>query len=338
MALARIITRSHACSRELALDLLSRGYTVEIVSPDAIPDDFADLELRVEEDPGNQLVATVEAHNDGRTSSLEFLHYLKAPMPDFVRRPMESGESPAPATAPAPSIGEPIVVTGESPGEVSRAADQAVIASPEIANRAEAQTGVISLSETHLLGEVPGELPIEGAAIAAVRMERAAGEELRQTEVPRPDFLRWRFTGRFWRTVLVASIVIALAALLAFGVGRNRRASTQSNAVALHEQTATVPEQTSVVNAVDSTKASANAAVQIPPSTISRQHGDEVVADNTVTYLDKRLAPDASTVHNKRRRAGPHLARHHRGHSRRGQIIAANKVTYLNKPAVTSAK
>jgi hypothetical protein len=87
MALARIITRSHTCSRQLAFDLIARGYAVEIVSPDAIPDNLADLELRVEEDPGNQLVANVEAHNGEHTASLEFLHHLKAPMPDFIRRP-----------------------------------------------------------------------------------------------------------------------------------------------------------------------------------------------------------------------------------------------------------
>src|ERR1700687_2955792 len=93
MALARIITRSHLCSRELALDLIARGYAVEIVSPDSITDNLADLELRVEEDPGNQLVASVEAHNGERSVSLEFLHYLKAPMPDFIRRPPEAHEA-----------------------------------------------------------------------------------------------------------------------------------------------------------------------------------------------------------------------------------------------------
>src|ERR1700676_4731166 len=96
MALARIIPRSHSCSRELALDLIGRGYAVEIVSPDSIPDNLADLELRVEEDPGNQLVANVEAHNHNgeRTASLEFVHYLKAPMPDFIRRsPREIGRA-----------------------------------------------------------------------------------------------------------------------------------------------------------------------------------------------------------------------------------------------------
>ena len=86
MALARIITRSHACSQQLALDLLARGYAVEIVSPDAIPDDLADLELRVEEGPGDHLMANVTAREGERSTSFDFTHHLKSPMADFVRR------------------------------------------------------------------------------------------------------------------------------------------------------------------------------------------------------------------------------------------------------------
>src|SRR5208282_1281280 len=93
MALARIITRSQECSRELALDLLARGYAVEIISPDSIPDNIADLELRVDTVLGNQLVASVEAHHGERSASLDFLHHLKAPMVDFIRRPPEPRES-----------------------------------------------------------------------------------------------------------------------------------------------------------------------------------------------------------------------------------------------------
>jgi hypothetical protein len=54
MTLARIITHSNLCARELAFHLLGRGYAVEIVSPDSIPDNFADLELRVDADSGDQ--------------------------------------------------------------------------------------------------------------------------------------------------------------------------------------------------------------------------------------------------------------------------------------------
>jgi hypothetical protein len=87
MALARIISRSHQCSRELALDLLARGYAVEIVSPDAVPDNLADLELRVEADAANELAGSAEAHGVAHAAVLDFVHHLKAPMGDFIRRP-----------------------------------------------------------------------------------------------------------------------------------------------------------------------------------------------------------------------------------------------------------
>ncbi len=87
MPLARIISHSHEHCRELAVDLLARGYAVEIVSPDRIPDNFADLELRVDADTPNALTANVAAHTGEHSSFLDFVHHLGAPMGDFVRRP-----------------------------------------------------------------------------------------------------------------------------------------------------------------------------------------------------------------------------------------------------------
>src|SRR5580658_5463506 len=131
MALARIITRSHACSRELALDLLERGYAVEIVSPDSIPDNIADLELRVEAGPGDQLIASVEAHDGARPASLEFVHHLKSPMVDFIRRPPEAAEALHFLEEPVSFNAEPTIEDVEMPAEnweplpevVSRAAE-----------------------------------------------------------------------------------------------------------------------------------------------------------------------------------------------------------------------
>jgi hypothetical protein len=111
MALARIITRSQECSRELALDLLARGYAVEIVSPDKIPDNIADLELRVDTAAGDQLIASVEARDGERSASLDFVHHLKAPMVDFMRRSPELRKA---AYFPA----EPVSFDAESSGEV----------------------------------------------------------------------------------------------------------------------------------------------------------------------------------------------------------------------------
>jgi hypothetical protein len=118
MPLARIISRSLQCSRELALDLMARGYAVEIVSPDAIPDGFADLELRVESDDVNDVTAAVAARDGGHVASLDFIHHLKAPMSDFVRRSPESASVPAQPVSvsvepPLPKAGEPSVPAAE---------------------------------------------------------------------------------------------------------------------------------------------------------------------------------------------------------------------------------
>src|SRR5208282_6651961 len=126
MALARIITRSHAYSRELALDLLARGYAVEIVSPDAIPDNLADLELRVDAAPGDRLIASVEAHNGGHSASLEFLHHLKAPLVDFIRRPPEPRESARSPEEPVSLNAGPNIEDVELPAEAPQPLPKAV--------------------------------------------------------------------------------------------------------------------------------------------------------------------------------------------------------------------
>src|ERR1035437_230291 len=126
MALARIITRSHACSRELALDLLARGYVVEIVSPDKIPDNIADLELRVDAGPGDRLTATVEAHDGERSASLEFLHYLKAPMVDFIRRPPDAPEVVRFSEQPVRFNAAPSIESVGLPAEVPQPAQKIV--------------------------------------------------------------------------------------------------------------------------------------------------------------------------------------------------------------------
>jgi hypothetical protein len=77
MALARIITRSEVCSRELAFHLLGRGYSVEVVSPDSVPANKAELELRVETDSSGKLTANVVARDGERSASLDFVRQTK---------------------------------------------------------------------------------------------------------------------------------------------------------------------------------------------------------------------------------------------------------------------
>jgi len=82
MAFARIITRSHQYAEKLALDLLARGYAVEIVSPDAIPESPADLELRVEAgEPSGQLNTDIR-----QAKASEYVQRLKPMMADLLRK------------------------------------------------------------------------------------------------------------------------------------------------------------------------------------------------------------------------------------------------------------
>jgi hypothetical protein len=81
------------CSRELALNLLTRGYAVEIFSPENVPDNTADLELRVDIGPGDQLIASVQARDGEREASLEFVRHLKEPTVNSLHGLSELGEA-----------------------------------------------------------------------------------------------------------------------------------------------------------------------------------------------------------------------------------------------------
>lgn len=87
MALARIITRSHQYAQQLALDLLARGYAVEIVSPDATPSGPADLELRVVAGGAEAAGQVTEGREpDKKSRSIEYLQRLKPMMADLLRK------------------------------------------------------------------------------------------------------------------------------------------------------------------------------------------------------------------------------------------------------------
>lgn len=111
MTLARIITHSDFSARELAFHLLGRGYAVEIVSPDSIPDNFADLELRVDADSGDQLVASLAAYEGQGSSALELVGLVKTPLEKTKLTPSAVGELPCSLDNPveikvAPSIAD----------------------------------------------------------------------------------------------------------------------------------------------------------------------------------------------------------------------------------------
>jgi hypothetical protein len=371
MALARIITRSQKCSRDLALDLLARGYTVEIVSPDKVPDNLADLELRIEDGPENQLVANVEAHNGERTASLEFVHHLKSPMGDFVRRP--------------PKLGEAIRVSSESGSFNGTSGFKGVelpVEAPQLTPK------VISpATETPLKRElhhriVPEEVTLTASkVVSSPRVKPAAfvvEDAVENADVPRsspitlPTHLASAeaagrsdpFAGWSWRVALTFAGVVLLAVVLAFSARRTGKAGAQASealpggtgaastgvspmsAVKAENDSARDQSQASVValpapapgSQENSSQAPREAhGAKLPASTANPGTGgltkpNGLIARDTVTYLDKRFEPAQKT-----KSAGVPAFRHRRPPAH-GDLIAPNTVTYLHRPAPKDTK
>jgi hypothetical protein len=369
MALARIITRSHACARELALDLLARGYTVEIVSPDKIPDNLADLELRVDAGPGDQLVATVETHNGERSASIDFVHHLKSPMTDFVRRPAEPVEIFRIPEEPVSLDAEPTVEYIELPAVPLFAS---VSEAPEVPVLPESNSELIDDSVS-LVHEAAQPERFESAVIEPATFESIASEPTPHapTVAPQPETHRARPAGWFWQPALTFAGAIMLALILGLLVHRTGKAAALiSRSAAPPDKVLAAPIEAKSVSVPSAVKnpdetplkvlapkqpsvATIEPPVSKPPAARARavkapaskdmtttkarevhKHGDELVAHDTVTYLDPRFKP-APKSNSAKHAATKHPAP--RKHS--GGVIAANSVTYLNNtPAQKPAK
>ncbi len=325
MALARIITRSHTSSQELALDLLARGYAVEIVSPDRIPDDIADLELRVDTGPGYHLFAAVEPRRGERSATLDFVHHMKAPMEDFIRRAPLPGE---PESVPEVHVShsEPGTQAAESPAQPPQLAVHTV--SPAVEPR------------------VPPSLPVP-QPIAKPTLPRPT------LVPPRPDSLVRRHPpGWFGQTALTFASVVLFALFVGFGIHRTGKAFSPRSASMPTERVAAASTEMSFLSLppadpqpiskspADSGPASKNSrvapaasATPSPAPEISRRHPDDLIARNTVIYLDKSFEPPTAKLkhpnHSAKRnpRSRPH-----------GGVIAANSVTYLDPSRPKPAK
>ena len=397
MALARIITRSHPCARQLALDLLARGYAVEIVSPDAIPDNIADLELRVEAAPGDQLIASVEAHDGAHSASLEFVHHLKAPMVDFIRRPPEPLE-PVPAVHfPAQPVhfnAKPSIEKVELPAEAPHLPPEPVSPAAEIPCHPgfDPKTSSPPISPPEPLPSLPVEPPSHFAAEASTIAKPIARPIAKPIAKPTTTpstmgrtwtiRLKWQplLSGRsvawHWRAALSFAAVALVAMVLGFGIRQTDKASADpssgaSSGSALTEKVAAASADLGLLSAADAGKDSGQlrasamslptirpalksegnsghapkdsripkAAAGAPTATartgIPRKHGDDLIAPDTVTYLDHRASNKAIPTAEP---AKPSARRHPSSRKHRG-VVAANSVTYLNnKPATKPAK
>jgi hypothetical protein len=360
MPMARIITRSETCGQQLALDLIARGYGVEIVTPDSVPDKFADLELRVEENSG-KLVASVEAHNGGRSASLDFVHHLRAPLADFGPRTPESVEvvylSGGPLSLDAGPSFKQVPLLAKVPPPVIKA-----VSAP-----------APSVSAARPKSDPPDPPPVAPIPANSVRSRLVETVAVARTHVvstngaraiisPKPAVRLTRPSAWQLRTTVATAGMLALALVLALGVGRFGKSSTavpeagsakvavpsiDSNALtADFGNTGTTAEDAVVrasmidktiiaktvngktvngktvngttVNGTTTHGTTIRAATINDKTERSRQHGDGLIARDTVVYLDASRQP-----------------------ARKAQVakgVAANTVTYLSKPVPKPAK
>ena len=309
MALARIITRSRPCSRQLAFDLLARGYAVEIVSPDSIPDNLADLELRVEEDPGNQLVASVEARNGERSASLEFVHYLKAPMPDFIRRPPPEPHKEVhfpepPVSFNAEQSDEDVELPADAPQQVSTAVsptakilDDSKL-DPELDPKPDSVEGARLILQPDPLPSLPVDPPGHDAVeVSATARPMIAKQMIAKQMIAKLAIARtvreweWRDLPAgwsFWRIALTVLSAVLLALVLGFGMRRTSRASAAQNSAA-------ASTDMNSVNATGHNKDAGKNPVP-PPANKSEQNSNYMPKESQVAKTAAATADSGAVV------------------------------------------
>lgn len=344
MALARIISRSHQCSRELALDLLARGYAVEIVSPDAVPDNLADLELRVDSGPGDLLTASVETHNGAHSSSLEFLHHLKSPMVDFRRRPPNASE---PISRPAAPLvkAEPIAVSKV----VEKVADLPARSAENSPRTSEPMRQMPPILPATVVSPPPIALPQSARivlteprvtlkpAVAAALPKAKSERKMKSKPTPSNRNEVW-----FWRAAVSSGCVLTMAFVLSFGVQSRSIPSVSDSALssfkvlATDRQTETGAEKSAPANPVQTAQPSAlNSAASRPlavpaaaPVVRKARKAEEKPARASKNSARPMVEVAASTRHHQ-------TSRRHTD-----DLVAPNTIVYYDRrgPQPTQAK
>ena len=341
MALARIISRSHQCSRELALDLLARGYAVEIVSPDAVPDNIADLELRVDSGPGDLLTASVETHNGEHSASLEFVHHLKSPMVDFRRRPPQASEPISPPAVPLVKA-EPVAVSKEKAADLpARSADSPRVAEPTrqlppLLPATVVSPPPIAVPQPVRIMWTQPEESLKPAVTAAV--PRSTPERKMKSK-PTPNN---RNEVWFWRTAVSSGCVLTMAFVLSFGVQSRSILPVSDSAfssfkvLATDRQTESAGEKSAPPSPVQTAQ----------PSALASSAPKPLAAPAAAPVPRKARKAEKKPARASRNSARPKVevaasTRHHQTSRRHAEdLVAPNTIVYYDRrgPQPTQAK
>jgi hypothetical protein len=205
------------------------------------------------------LIASVKAHHGERSASLEFVHHLKAPMVDFIRRPPEPRESAHPPEEPVIVNTGPNVEAVELPEEAPQPAPKAVSPAADVlpAPELDREEGARLILPPEPLPSVPVEppsscaveattiarptpvepTPLEPTTVEATLVETTPVDTtpVEPREKPQPPD---RPTGWRWRAALIFASVVLLALVLGLGMRRTGKASAQGSAAAPTENIA----------------------------------------------------------------------------------------------------
>ncbi len=345
MALARIITSSHACSRELALDLLARGYAVEIVPPDRIPDSLADLELRVDADPGNQLIANVKAHSGERCASIDFVHHLKAPMADFIRKPPRSAVEERFKVKAEATTGAEVFVEGAKP--VSKAASPMDVLSPDRGSNVVERANLAPSRDKLPIPAKATNRQVNGPSIVPAPL-------IAQLKIAPLRQHRLQSAASLWRAAITLATIILLATSLWFGMRQGGKASTKISGAAPARKIVTDSSKALTANSPSDPAHSSSAVLDLksksagitsPPSNTRSSSGrvkkspksadSNYVARDTVVYFDKRVAEEAAARTGLAKRLSKQQTH---STSYNGGAVAANAAIFDDKGAPETVK
>ena len=358
MALARIVTRSEACSRELAIDLLGRGYTVEIVSPDSVPPHRADLELRVEARSGEQLVANVVARDGERSASLEFVRDLKAqtmfPFPTLpvnreavrltedltgtrvemvsdlkpeIKLAYDDGVRPISMPNPMPSFSETFTGSIETASsKIARPFTQPPIARRSAAIRT--TTSPLMAATATSLPVVANKtgLPLQSVAMPAVTMP-AVTMPVPTSRPMVPPVVEHSVLDRIpSRFGMIAATLTSVALLLGLVFGFSPRRTDASASTATETASSAAVSHTTGPMTQSTAAPSSQPAKRAPQTTAAKATAKPAVAKAPVAHIVAVTpAPKAQPAKNSSKAA--------RAHGRDDTLIARDTVTYLEKPA-----
>lgn len=256
MPLARIITDSVDDSLELTMQLRARGFLVETVSPDQVPDTPADLEVRMEECSPEEVLNKAAAVSgsedlwvfvapgalDERARPIRTIpllpHGFDVPSPRMIPRkfettwPVEAMRENGPSEVLAPLVAKPMRVSAEIPvgpgngGAKSEiAADlkkESAIVPPVIVPHGPAKPTPdvppkMKVVVLPKLNEVP-QIPEVPERAQPMSVATAPKVTVGRVRLRGPYKISFRTGARFWKPIAVSGVLAVVAGLLVAAV------------------------------------------------------------------------------------------------------------------------